>query len=187
MLAETLPGATIICGDGTDKKLLLDEGLEQTEAFVSLTNMDEENILVTLYAKERSKAKLVTKVNRLSFDNLITKLDLGSVIYPKDITADYILRYARAMQNTIGSNVETLYHILDNKAEALEFLIRENSEVVNVPLKDLSLKDNLLVGCINRDGRIMIPWGNDSLQVGDTVIVVTTQKGLRDIRDILKR
>lgn len=186
-LAEALPDANIICGDGTNKKLLLDEGLEQAEAFVSLTNMDEENILVTLYAKERSRAKLVTKVNRLSFDNLITKLDLGSVISPKDITVDYILRYTRAMQNTIGSNVETLYHILDNKAEALEFVIRENSEVVGVPLKELPLKDNLLVGCINRDGRIMIPWGNDSLQVGDTVIVVTTQKGLRDIRDILKR
>lgn len=187
ILAELLPDANIIHGDGTNKKLLEAEGLGEVESFVSLTNMDEENIMMALYAKESSRAKLVTKVNRLSFDSLLEKLDLGSVIVPKNITADYILQYARAMENTIGSNVETLYHILDNKAEALEFVIRDSSQVVNVPLKDLPLKDNLLVGCIYRSGRVLIPWGNDSLQVGDTVIVVTTQKGLRDIRDILKR
>lgn len=187
MLADQLPDANIIHGDGTNKRLLLAEGLEEVESFVSLTNMDEENIMVTLYAKERSRAKLVTKVNRLSFDSLLEKLDLGSVISPKHITADYILQYARAMENTIGSNVETLYHILDSKAEALEFMIREQSPVVNIPLKELSLKDNLLVSCIYRGGRVMIPWGNDCLLVGDTVIIVTTQKGLRDIQDILKR
>ena len=154
---------------------------------MTLTNMDEENILLALFAKENSKAKLVTKVNRISFDHIIEQLDLGSVIYPKYITTDYILQYVRAMQNSIGSNVETLYHILDNKAEALEFCICENSPVVDIMLKDLKLKSNLLIGCINRKGRIIIPRGNDSIKVGDTVIVVTTQKGLGDIRDILEK
>lgn len=186
-LNEYLPEATIIHGDGTNKKLLMEENLEGVEAFVTLTNMDEENIMLSLFARKISKAKLITKVNRMSFDNILDQLDLGSIIYPKYITADYILQYGRAMQNSIGSNVETLYHILDNKAEALEFCILKNSPVVDIPLKDLRLKRNLLLGCIHRKGKVIIPRGNDSIQVGDTVVVVTTQKGLDDIQDILEK
>lgn len=185
-LSQMLPEATVICGDGTDRKLLTEEGLDRAESFVTLTNMDEENVLLSLYAKEQTSAKLVTKVNRLAFDSMIQKLDLGSVIYPKYITADYILQYVRAMQNSIGSNVETLYHILDNRAEALEFIIREESPVVNVPLSQIPLKDNLRILCINRHGTITIPRGHDSIQVGDTVIIVTTHPGLHDIQDILR-
>ena len=185
-LSESLPEAVIINGDGTDKKLLLEEGLTRAEGFVSLTNMDEENLVLALYAKDQSSAKLVTKVNRISFDEIIERLDIGSVINPKYITADYILQYVRAMQNSIGSNVETLYQILDNRAEALEFAIHEDSPVTDVPLMDLNLKDNLLIGCIHRRDRVFIPRGHDSIQVGDTVIIVTTQVGLQDIRDILK-
>lgn len=186
-LSELLPEAVIINGDGTDKKLLLQSGLEAAEAFITLTNIDEENIFLALYAKDQSHAKLITKVNRFAFDNIIEKLDLGSVIYPKYITADYILQYVRAMQNSIGSNVETLYQILDNQAEALEFSIREDGPVVGVPLMDLALKKNLLVACINHNGRIIIPRGHDQIQIGDTVIIVTTEKGLQDINDILRK
>ena len=180
-----LPEATIINGDGTNRSLLMEEGLSRTEAFVSLTNMDEENVFLSLFAKTVSNAKLVAKVNRLAFDDVIDNLDIGSVIYPKYITADYILQYVRAMQNSIGSNIETLYHILDNQAEALEFAIRENSPVTGIPLSELNLKKNLLVGYLNRNGQVKIPRGQDTIQVGDTVIIVTSQKGLRDITDIL--
>lgn len=107
------------------------------------------------------------------------------MIYPKYITSDSILRYVRAMQNTIGSNVETLYHILDNQAEALEFNIKDNSPVVGIPLAELNLKSNLLVCCLARKGTVRIPRGQDTIQVGDNVVIVTTNKGLRDIRDIL--
>lgn len=186
-LSELLPEATIIHGDGTDKQLLLEEGLAEAESFVTLTSLDEENILLSLYAQANSNAKLVTKVNKIAFTDIINNLDIGSVIYPKYLTADYILQYVRAMQNSIGSNVETLYKILDNRAEALEFAIREKSVVTDIPLSELSLKKNLLIGCINRHGKIRIPRGQDSIQVGDTVIIVTTQKGLHDIQDILKR
>ncbi|MDO4294851.1 MAG: Trk system potassium transporter TrkA [bacterium] len=185
-LSEDLQGkAIVLVGDGTDKKLLIQEGLRQTESFVTLTNMDEENIMLSLYAQAQTQAKLVTKINRIAFDEIIDKLDLGSVIYPKYLTADYILQYVRAMKNSIGSNVETLYQILDNRAEALEFAIHEESEVTSRPLMDLKLKSNLLIGCINRRGKIRIPGGQDTIQVGDTVIVVTTQKKLHDVRDIL--
>ena len=186
LLSQELPHATIICGDGTDRKLLLEEGLCTAEGFVSLTNMDEENLMLALFAKDQSSAKLVTKVNRLAFDEIIERLDIGSVVYPKYLTADYILQYVRAMQNTIGSNVETLYQILDDRAEALEFAIHEESPVTDTPLMELNLKDNLLIGCIHRRERVFIPRGHDSIQVGDTVIIVTTQVGLQDIRDILK-
>lgn len=180
-----LPEAMIICGDGTDRSLLLEEGLATAESFVTLTNMDEENIFLSLSAKKLTEAKLVAKVNRLPYKDVIDDLDLGSVIYPKYITSDSILRYVRAMQNTIGSNVETLYHILDNQAEALEFNIRDNSPVVGIPLAELNLKSNLLVCCLARKGTVRIPRGQDTIQVGDNVVIVTTNKGLRDIRDIL--
>lgn len=186
-LSEILPKATIIQGDGTDRALLKEEGLSQAESFVALTNLDEENIFLSLYAKSVSNAKLVAKVNRLSYDDIIDNLDIGSVIYPKYITADYILQYVRAMQNSIGSNVETLYHLLDHRAEALEFAIHENAPVIDIPLAKLNLKKNLLVGCLNRNGVIHIPRGQDTIQVGDTVIIVTTHKGLRDISDILDK
>lgn len=184
-LSDMLPEAMIICGDGTDRSLLLEEGLATAESFVTLTNMDEENIFLSLSAKKLTEAKLVAKVNRLPYKDVIDDLDLGSVIYPKYITSDSILRYVRAMQNTIGSNVETLYHILDNQAEALEFNIRDNSPVVGIPLAELNLKSNLLVCCLARKGTVRIPRGQDTIQVGDNVVIVTTNKGLRDIRDIL--
>ncbi len=187
VLSELLPSATIINGDGTDRKLLMEEGLEKAEGFVTLTNMDEENVLLSLFAKDVSSAKVITKVNRLAFEDIIQKLDLGSVIYPKYITADYILQYIRAMQNSIGSNIETLYHILDNRAEALEFIIREGCPVVGIPLMNLDLKDNLRIVCINRHGVLSIPRGHDIIKVGDKVIIVTTHLGLQDIRDILKK
>ena len=186
-LSDLLPEATIINGDGTNRSLLMEEGLSRTEAFVSLTNMDEENVFLSLFAKTVSNAKLIAKVNRLAFDDVIDNLDIGSVIYPKYITADYILQYVRAMQNSIGSNIETLYHILDNQAEALEFAIRENSPVTGIPLSELNLKKNILVGYLNRNGQVKIPRGQDTIQVGDTVIIVTSQKGLRDITDILEK
>ena len=186
-LSELLPEATIINGDGTSKALLMAEGLANTESFVALTNLDEENIFLALFAKTKSSAKLVAKVNRLAFDDVVDSLDIGSVIYPKYITADHILQYVRAMRNSIGSNVETLYHILDNKAEALEFVIRDNGPVVGKTLSELNLKKNLLVGCLNRNGVVRIPRGQDRIQIGDTVIIVTTNKGLCDISDILDK
>lgn len=186
-LTELLPGAIVIQGDGTDRHLLFEEGLCNAEAFITLTNLDEENLFLALFAKKHSKAKLIAKVNRIIFDDIINEMDIDSIIYPKYITADYITRYVRAMQNSIGSNVETLHRILDNKAEALEFIVREESEVTGIPLSKLQTKDNLLIGCITRNGINKIPRGHDSIEVGDSVIVVTSIKGLNDIRDILKK
>ena len=185
ILSELLPHAMIIHGDGSDQKLLLEEGIRQTEAFASLTGFDEENILLSLYAASQSRAKLITKVNKIAFENVINALNLGSVIYPKMLTADIILQYVRAMQNSMGSNIETVYKIVADKAEALEFRVRGDSPVLGIPLEKLRTRNNLLVACINRNGRIIMPRGKDTLEAGDTVIIVTTHTGLNDLKDIL--
>ena len=184
-LAELLPDATILHGDGTDRQLLLAEGLPIAESFVSLTNMDEENILLALFAKKHSHAKLITKVNRLEFDDILDGLDLGSVVYPKYITCDFIIQYVRALQNRAGNNLKTLYRILDDRVEALEFTVSEQSEITGVPLQQLPLKGNMLLCCITRGDQVIIPRGGDCIQVGDSVIVVTLERGLHDLRDII--
>lgn len=186
-LSDLLPEATIINGDGTNRSLLMEEDSHAQRLLYHSQTWMRKMFSFHSLLKTVSNAKLIAKVNRLAFDDVIDNLDIGSVIYPKYITADYILQYVRAMQNSIGSNIETLYHILDNQAEALEFAIRENSPVTGIPLSELNLKKNLLVGYLNRNGQVRIPRGQDTIQVGDTVIIVTSQKGLRDITDILEK
>ncbi|WP_432628714.1 Trk system potassium transporter TrkA [Brotaphodocola sp.] len=185
-LSELLPRAMIIHGDGSNQQLLLEEGIGQAEAFAALTGFDEENIMLSLYAATVTKAKLVTKINRIAFEDVIQQLNLGSIIYPKMITADTITQYVRAMQNSMGSNVETLYKIVAGKAEALEFRVGKDAPMIGIPLEKLNFKDNLLIACINRNGQIITPRGKDTIEVGDTVIVVTTHSGLNDLKDILR-
>ena len=184
-LSELLPHAMIIHGDGSDQQLLIEEGIRQTEAFASLTGFDEENSRRSLHAASQSEATLRSRVHRRTLGNVIDSLNLGSVIYPKMITADLILQYVRAMQNSMGSNVETMYKIVAEKAEALEFRVKADAPLLGVPLMDLQLKRNLLVACINRNGHVIIPRGQDTIEAGDTVIVVTTHTGLNDLKDIL--
>ncbi len=185
-LAELLPEASIINGNSSDQKLLFQCGFQTAEAIVALTNIDEENVFLGLTAKEHSHAKHIVKINLLAFDRIISKLDVGSVVYPKFITADYIMQHIRAMQNIAGNQVKTFVHILENRAEAVEFSIREDSKVAGIALKDLKVKKDLLICCINRNGNIIIPKGQDTIEAGDTVVVVSTQRGLQDIEDILE-
>lgn len=184
-LSIMLPKAIIINGDGTDEETLKEVGIEQVDSFVPLTGIDEENIILTLYAKKTSKAKVITKINRNSFKEVISQLDLGSVIYPKFVTSEAIIAYVRAKKNSMNSNIETLYHMFDSQVEAIEFRVEAKSELTNIPLAELSLKKELLVACISRKGQIIIPSGNDCIKPQDTVIIVTTHTGFHDITDIL--
>lgn len=186
-LSELLPQALIIHADGTERGVLEEEGISRADAFVAWTNIDEENIMLSLFAKKLSRAKTITKIEKFSHTGIINTLDLDTVVYPKYTTAEHIIQYVRAMSNSIGSNVETLYRLMDNKVEALEFAVREKSKVVGVPLQKLSLRKNLLVCAIIRKKQVITPGGQDEIQVGDNVIVVTTIKGLNDIRDILDK
>lgn len=185
-LSILLPEAIIINGDGTDEEVLREEGIEYAQAFIPLTGIDEENIMLTLHAKQVSNAKLITKINRSTFKNVISKLDLGSVIYPRYITSEAIIAYVRAKKNSTNSNIETLYHMFDNRAEAIEFRVDEPSSVTGIPLKDLMLKNDLLVSFIYRNGKVQIPSGLDTIEVGDSVMIVTTHTGLDNIQDIIR-
>ena len=188
ILSEDLPEANVICGDAANQNVLLEEGIENCESFVSLTGMDEENIFLSLYARKASAKdiKLVTKINRINYDDIIDEMNLGSILNPQHISAEYIVRYVRAMANSIGSNVETLYNIIENKAEALEFLIQLGAPVIGIPLIDLPIKKGVLIACIYRNRQIIIPNGQSTIEVDDRVIVVTTHMGFQDIRDILQ-
>ena len=186
-LTELLPQALIINGDGTDKDMLLEEGVMSTESFVSLTNLDEENIMLSMYVKSiNQKAKLITKVHRVNYGDIIGSLGIGSIIYPKNITADRIVQFVRGMSASKDSNIETLYKLNDDRVEALEFIVKNGSAVVGKPLSQLRLKKGILIACINHYGDIISPTGDSIIRDRDSVIVVTTRTGLKDINDILE-
>lgn len=185
-LCTLWPEIMVINGDAADQEILIEEGIENAGAFVALTNMDEENILLSLFARTMNKGKLVTKINRIEFDDVIKRLDLDSTIYPKNITSDMILRYVRAMKNTIGSNVETLSSVIKGQVEAAEFIIKESSAITDKPLAELKLRDDVLVAAILRGRTVIIPRGHDMIQKGDAVVIVSHIAALHDINDILK-
>lgn len=184
-LATMLPKVVVINGNGVDEDLLTEEGIQSAESFVTLTGSDEENILLTVHAKQFSNAKLVTKINKIRFKDAINNLDIGSVIYPRYITSEAIIAYVRAKNASKGSNVETLYHLFDHRVEAVEFKIDKESKVTNTPIMKLKLKDNLLICFIFRRGKVIIPSGQDCILPGDSVMIVTTHSGFNDISNIL--
>ena len=186
-LTERLPEALILHADGTDKDVLLEEGVTGIGSFVALTNIDEENIMLSMYVHSIApKAKLITKVHRVSYTEIIGSLGVGSIIYPPNITANRIVQFVRGMAGSQGSSVERLYLLSDGKAEALEFLVREQTRVCGVRLQDMDLKPGVLIALINRGGEIIVPGGRDEIRPGDTVVVVTGRIGCKDIEDILR-
>ena len=186
-LSEELPEATIILGDATDQSVLEQEEYQTADGFACLTGLDEENILLALHVNATSKAKTVTKVNRISFQNVIDNLDIGSIIYPRVTTADRIVKYVRsASAAQHDNNVETLYKLANGKAEALEFNITDTSGITNIPLQQLNIRKNTLIGSIYRNGTVIFPGGQDMIKVGDTVMVVLSGYRLSDIEDILE-
>ena len=186
-LCEMLPKATIICGDATDQELLIEEGLEDADALVALTGMDEENIIIALFAKTLEVKKIIAKVNEDSRAQMVRSLGIESIVSAKSATADAILSYVRARQNSLRSaNVESMYRLVEGQVEALEFIIKEGADYVNIPLKDLNMKPNNLIACIARGQKVIIPSGEDYMQVGDSVVIVTMERKMQDIRDILK-
>ena len=184
-LSELLSEASVIHGDGTDQQLLQEEGIEHMDAVIALTGIDEENIVISLYTARATKAKVITKINRGSYEDIINHLELGSVFYPRKICADNVVRYVRAMQASNAYNsMETLCKIAGGKAEALEFHVRKETDYCGVPLQQLHLRDSLLIGCISRKGKSITPKGSDTIEVGDSVIVVTTHSGIAALDDI---
>lgn len=185
-LKQLLPNASIIEGDASDRELLLEEGINETDAFITLTGLDEENIILSLYAKHQNVSKVITKINKISYYDILSNLNLSSIISPKIITANNILRYIRSLQNAYQSRVETLYKLINNQVEALEFLITQDGPITNIQLKDLNLKDDLLIAVIIRGTKIIIPTGDDLIMPQDRVIIVTTNQNINDFEMIIQ-
>ena len=186
-LSEMLPGATVIEGNGADHELLAEEGISRTDAFVSLTGIDEENIILSLYAKTQGVNKVITKVNSTDLRTITGGLGLDSIISPHDLTANHILRYARSLQNALGSNnVETLYKLSGGRAEAVEFRVKENIPgLTGIPLRDLTIKRGILVASITHNEEVIVPLGDDMIRPGDRVIIISDDRRISDITDIL--
>lgn len=187
-LSETLPEATIVHGNGTEQGLLIEEGIRKMDAVVTLTGMDEENLIVSMFADYIGVPKSVTKINRTEYNNVYENKGIDSIVSPKLLTTNEIIRYVRAMDDTTGGSVVTLYRIVDGKAEALEFSIKNDAPYNNIPLHKLRLKPNILIASIIRARKVIIPSGNDEIHKGDTVIIVTTtDHAIAELRDIFIR
>lgn len=185
-LSEQLPHAVIINGDGAQQELLMEEGLDSVDAFVTLTGMDEENILMSIFATTHKVPTVITKVNRLELAELAVKLGVDCIISPKESMSDVLVQYARALENSRGSNVETLYSIMDDGAEVLEFNVRDDFKYTNIPIKDLTLRSGILIAGIIRDRKPIIPSGVDVIREGDKVIILTENQRLNDLGDIIR-
>ncbi|MBE6826533.1 MAG: Trk system potassium transporter TrkA [Ruminococcus sp.] len=183
-LSEWFPKAKVICADGTDQDILLEEGIADADAFITLTGIDEENIILSLYGKTLGVDKVVTKINRLSLLPISDSVGLENVVSPKNTTAALILQYVRAKQNSESSNIITLYRLSDNRLEAVEFIVRNDPDYVGIPLRDLRVRPGFLIAGIIRGNKLVVPSGNDCLKVNDSVVVVTTNNKLSDLEDI---
>lgn len=185
-LSEQFPKAMVLCGDGTDQDVLKEEGIEYVNAFISLTGIDEENIITAMYANKLGVPKVISKINRDSFVGMLESTGVASVVSPKNIAANRIVRYVRALNNSIGSNVVTLYKLVNNQVEALEFIVGDESKCINTPLKDLRLKKGILIAAIIHNNETKIPGANDVIKVNDSVIIVTSEHHLNSLDDILQ-
>ena len=185
IFAEQLPKAVIINGDGAHQELLLEEGIGSMDAFVSLTGMDEQNILISYFASSQNVPRVITKINRKEFSQMADKLGLDSVISPRLSTTSVVLRYARALENSLGSSMETLYKFMDGSAEALEFIVSPDCPIVNIPLKELKTKDNTLIAGILRGKKTIVPSGDDVILPNDNVVVVVSGHKINDLAEIV--
>ena len=185
-LAEALPRVTVICGNGTQHDLLIEEGIEALDAFIALTDIDEENMIVSMFAKKKKVRKTITQIKSDDLYGMLNDLGIENNVSPKQIVADMIIRYIRALANTVGSNVLTLYRLVNNQVEALEFSAKNQERFYNKPLKELTLKKNCLIACIIRQNEVIIPGGNSQIQQGDNVVVVTTHKNFDDLADVFE-
>ncbi len=186
LLAELLPKAAVVHGDGSDRAVLLEQGLDNQDAFVSLTTIDEENIITTMYASSIGVGKTVAKVNRVSYD-ILQSIGIETAVSSKTIAANQIIGYVRALENSGSSSVQTLYKLVNDRVEALEFRIEtENAFYVGSTLKELQLKDEVMIGCILRKGKIIYPCGDDTIENGDNVIVITSHHGFKNFEEIFR-
>lgn len=184
-LSELLPDTLVINGDGTDIAFLESENLADMDAFISLTGRDEENLISAMIAKQSGVKKVIAKITRIDHPVIFHNLGVDSIVNPKLITTNYILRYVRGLNNAMGNPAETVYKIVDEKAEVLEFTANKSTKFLNIPLKKLKLNNGVIIGAIARKNDIIIPHGDDIIKQGDNVIVVAVDKQISDFNEVV--
>ena len=187
MLSEMLPHADIIEGDGTDQDLLEQENLTGMDAFIALSDRDEENLMAGLFAQTRGVPKVVVKTNRYAYKDVIANLGLENLVSPRIITCNMILRYVRARLNAHGTTVEKLYRLVDGKAEALEFIAKKGDPYIGIPLKKLNVRKGALVAIILHKTKVIVPFGDDVIEAGDHVVIISTASGISDLNEVIKK
>ena len=184
-LAERLPNVSVLCADGTRQDFLFSENISQMDAVVALTNMDEENVFICMYARMQGVPQAIPKVNRAEYNAVCENCGIRSTVSPKDICAQEITRYVRAMESTDAESVLSVYGLLGGRVEALEFLVTADVPHLGEKLMDLRLRPGILLACITRGSKVIFPGGGDSLQKGDTVIVIAPrERHLAELRQI---
>ena len=186
-LSEQFPKADIILGDGTDQDLLEEQGLSQMDAFVSLSDRDEENLMTGMYASRCGVPKVIAKNTRTAYADLLSRLGLDSILSPQYITCSTILRYVRAREHSKGTRIERLYRLVDGRAEAIEFVARKGDAYVGIPLKDLTMRHGSLVAVIVHQGKVIVPFGNDRIEAGDHVVIISRESGIGDLNELIYR
>ena len=186
-LSEALPAANIIHGDGTDQQLLLSEGLRTTDAFIALTDRDEENLMTGLFAVKEGVPKVIVKNNRVAYADIISAMGLDSIVSPKAITCANILRYVRGRNNAYGTKLERLYRLVNGKAEALEFIPKGTDPYIGIPLRKLNIRPGTLVAVIVRQGKVIVPFGNDHIEAGDRVVIIACESGISDLNEVIRK
>ena len=183
-MSDMLDDVTVIHGDGTDQDILEEQCIDGQDALIALTGIDEENIIVSMYAESKGVNKVITKVNRHSY-SILNDIGLETVVSPQIVAGNLVTRYVRALHNSAGnSQIQTLYKLVGGKVEAAEFIVPEDAGYLNIPFKELELMPNLLIGCIIRNGKIIFPGGDEVMKANDSVIVVTAGRIIEDLHDI---
>ena len=185
-LAELLPRATVVCGNGTQHDVLIEEGIEAMDAFVALTDIDEENMIVSMFANKKKVKKSITQIKSDDLYGMLDELGINNNVSPKHVVAGRIISYIRALANSVGSKVLTLYQLVNNQVEALEFAATKQEPFFDGPLRELNMKRDCLVACIIRQNEVIIPNGNSEIHLGDNVVVVTTHKNFDDLNDVIE-
>ena len=183
-LAEEFPRALVIHGDGTDPELLTEERMSSSDAFVALTDRDEDNLIISLYAHQAGVSKVVAKSSRQNYTAIARSAGVESVVSPKLATVGLILRFIRGLQNSKGTVMNALYRIAGGKAEAMEFIASPATRNLKTPLRDLRLRRGVLIAVIVRGNKVIIPEGSTCLEAGDDVIVIARDSGILDLNDI---
>ena len=185
-LAETLDNVLVINADPSDEQTLFEEGIQETDAFVALTGIDEENIVYSMFASSQKVPKVITKINHINLSGITQMAKIDAVVSPHKIAANQVVQYVRAMEKGKSSSCESIYNFGDNIFEMIEFKVKEDFKGINKKIEELKLQEDTLIGAIQRGKNIIYPQGKDEIKLNDTVLVICRNNKVKELNDMIK-